>query len=91
MKTVMITGCNGGIGKASVRRFLSEGWHVVGMDVADTQAENAGDPAFTYVKGDLSKKESRILLRLRLRCRERSMRLSMLPELLRGSETTSLR
>lgn len=31
MKTVMITGCNGGIGKASVRRFLSEGWHVVGM------------------------------------------------------------
>lgn len=30
MKTVMITGCNGGIGKASVRKFLSEGWHVVG-------------------------------------------------------------
>ena len=59
MKTVMITGCNGGIGKASVRRFLSEGWHVVGMDVADAQAENAGDPAFTYGKGDLSKKESR--------------------------------
>lgn len=59
MKTVMITGCNGGIGKASVRKFLSEGWHVVGMDIADTQAENTGDPAFTYVKGDLSKKESR--------------------------------
>ena len=33
-KTAMITGCHGGIGTAAVKRFLSEGWNVCGLDMA---------------------------------------------------------
>lgn len=59
MKTAMITGCLGGIGKATVRKFLSEGWRVVGMDVVGEEKNDLSDANFTYVRGDLSRAESR--------------------------------
>ena len=57
MKTAIITGCAGGIGAAAVKKFLSCGWFVVGMDVAEASAAQAvlGEPEnFTYLRGDLS-------------------------------------
>lgn len=59
MKTVMITGCLGGIGKAAVRKFLSEGWRVVGMDVVGEEKNDVENPDFTYLRGDLAQAESR--------------------------------
>ena len=57
MKSAVITGCNGGIGGAAVKKFLDKGYFVVGMDVADEK--NIENDNFCYVKGDLSKKEDR--------------------------------
>lgn len=59
MKTAMITGCLGGIGKATVETFLLQGWRVVGMDVAEAPADLFGGRPFTYVRGDLSVAEDR--------------------------------
>ena len=51
MKSAIVTGVRGGIGKAVKEKLLSEGFYVTGMDVfdADDAAEN-----YTYMKGDLS-------------------------------------
>lgn len=57
MKTAIVTGCNGGIGFETVKKFLSKGWAVVGMDIADTAKEQFEN--FVYVKGNLSKSEDR--------------------------------
>jgi len=46
---VLITGCNGGIGKALTAAFKSAGWTVVGADMEPT----AGSPQ-RFVKADLS-------------------------------------
>ena len=54
MKTVLITGGAAGIGAAAVRKFASEGWNVVSIDV-DSEAGNALADALTssvFVAGD---------------------------------------
>ncbi len=57
MKTAIVTGCNGGIGFATAKKFLDNGWNVAGMDVADDPKEKFEN--FVYIKGDLSKSEDR--------------------------------
>ncbi len=58
MKTALVTGCAGGIGLATVKKLLKEGVTVFGMDIADNMPEELlGE--FTYIKGDLGKKEDR--------------------------------
>lgn len=56
MKTAMITGCVGGIGRATVEKFMANGYFVVGMDVADEAVayDMFGKDSFAYLKGDLS-------------------------------------
>jgi len=56
-KVALVTGCNGGIGFATVKKFLENGWSVVGMDVAPESIEKLD--GFVYVQGDLSKGEDR--------------------------------
>jgi len=57
MKTAIVTGCNGGIGFATVKKFLENGWEVVGMDVAPESIENFNN--YVYVQGDLSRSADR--------------------------------
>lgn len=60
MKTAIVTGVLGGIGKESALALCRAGYAVVGMDVIDTADLAAFDGYdFTYVKGDLSSAESR--------------------------------
>ena len=61
MKIAMITGCVGGIGRATVEKFMANGYTVVGMDVADEAVayEMFGKENFAYLKGDLSVGEDR--------------------------------
>ena len=56
MKIAMITGCVGGIGRATVEIFMNNGYTVVGMDVADESVayDMFGKERFAYLKGDLS-------------------------------------
>ena len=57
-KIALVTGVAGGIGFATAKKLLENDVCVVGMDVAPTMpAELPGE--FTYVNGDLSKKEDR--------------------------------
>ncbi len=58
MKTALVTGCAGGIGLATVKKLLKEGINVIGMDILDIMPEALGG-GFTYIKGDLGKKEDR--------------------------------
>ena len=63
MKTAVITGAAGGIGYATVEKFVAEGYSVLAMDLmpAERAAENMerfGDKV-TYYVGDLSNSESR--------------------------------
>lgn len=63
MKTAIVTGVLGGIGKESALALCRAGYAVVGMDVIDAADLAAFDGyEFTYVKGDLSCAESRGLL-----------------------------
>ena len=56
MKIAMITGCVGGIGRATVEKFIENGYFVVGMDVCDEAVayDMFGKERFAYLKGDLS-------------------------------------
>lgn len=61
MKLAMITGCVGGIGRASAEMFLNKGWFVVGMGrtapaVDDSLSLN---PNFAFFRGDVSSREDR--------------------------------
>ena len=57
-KVALVTGVAGGIGFATAKKLLENDIAVVGMDVLpEMTRELAGE--FTYVHGDLSKKESR--------------------------------
>lgn len=56
MKIAMITGCVGGIGRATAEKFIENGYFVVGMDVCDEAVayDMFGKERFAYLKGDLS-------------------------------------
>jgi len=55
MKTAIVTGVLGGIGKAVKEKLISEGYFVTGMDIGD--CENGEN--FQYMKGDLSSSSDR--------------------------------
>ena len=58
MKTALVTGVAGGIGFATAKLLLENNIAVVGMDILkEMPTEIKGE--FTYVQGDLSKKEDR--------------------------------
>ena len=61
MKNIIVTGCAGGIGYATAKKFLQNGYAVTGMDIVDghTVAEKFSEKNFTYVRGDLSRAEDR--------------------------------
>lgn len=58
MKIALVTGVAGGIGFATAEKLLNEGIAVVGMDVMPEMPRSLNSE-FTYVQGDLSKKEDR--------------------------------
>jgi len=57
-KIALVTGVAGGIGFATAEILLKNGVAVVGMDVIPEMTRKL-DGEFTYVKGDLSKKDDR--------------------------------
>ena len=66
MKTAMITGASRGIGFAIAKQLYNDGCNIAILDLADeavveaTLKENGLDESRTlYVKGDLTKEESR--------------------------------
>ena len=69
MRTAIVTGVLGGIGKATAAKLIDSGWLVIGMDVAGPEAlgDNknevlstaAAQGRFTYIKGDLADKNTR--------------------------------
>ena len=61
MKNAIVTGVLGGIGAATAKKFIANGWFVIGMDVlpADAAKERMNEKNFTYVQGDLSKQADR--------------------------------
>ena len=64
MKTVIITGCTSGIGMGTAKKFLSEGYRVVGMSRRDFSAVAADFPEenFVYVQGDVGDADARARL-----------------------------
>ncbi len=56
MKNAIVTGCLGGIGKATAERFLKEGYRVFGMGRTSVEKarESLSHPNFFYLSGDLS-------------------------------------
>lgn len=60
MKTAIVTGALGGIGKETALSLCKKGYAVIGMDVIDAKDLSAFDGLdFTYVQGDLSSETSR--------------------------------
>lgn len=61
MKLAMITGCVGGIGRASAEAFLNNGWLVVGMGRTAPAADDSlsRNPMFSFYRGDVSSREDR--------------------------------
>ena len=61
MKLVMITGCVGSIGRASVEKFLENGWFVAGMGrTAPAEGDSLNSqPNFSFFRGDISSREDR--------------------------------
>ena len=64
MKTVIITGCTSGIGMGTAKKFLAEGYRVVGMSRRDFSAVTADFPEqnFVYVQGDVGDADARARL-----------------------------
>ena len=56
-KTILLTGVSGGVGFASAKRFISEGYKVFGLDINEPKETLDG---LTFVKADL-KKETDVL------------------------------
>lgn len=55
MKTVIITGANGNLGTACVKKFLAEGYAVIAVDGHDNQlAFAAGHSSYTFASVNLS-------------------------------------
>ena len=61
MKLAMITGCVGGIGRASAEKLLKNGWFVVGMGRTAPAADDSlsQNPNFAFYRGDVSNREDR--------------------------------
>ncbi|MEG1886901.1 MAG: 3-ketoacyl-ACP reductase, partial [Oscillospiraceae bacterium] len=57
-KTAIVTGAAGGIGYATVKRLLSEGFCVAGMDIASFDYSDLGSKAL-YIRGDLTNEGDR--------------------------------
>jgi NAD(P)-dependent dehydrogenase (short-subunit alcohol dehydrogenase family) len=51
VRTAVLTGASSGIGAATVRRLLSDGWRVVGLSRRDPQLD---DDRFTWAPADLA-------------------------------------
>ncbi|MDN7177354.1 SDR family oxidoreductase [Caballeronia sp. SEWSISQ10-4 2] len=51
-QSVLVTGANSGMGRATALRFVAEGWHVVAVDV--TEPTHAADPNITSVVADIT-------------------------------------
>ncbi|HEX2287057.1 MAG TPA: SDR family oxidoreductase [Mycobacterium sp.] len=51
MKTAVVTGASSGIGAATVRRLLSDGWHVIGLSRRDPHFDDA---RFSWTPVDLA-------------------------------------
>lgn len=64
MKTAIITGCTSGIGNATAKKFLSEGYAVIGLGRTDPETVKAMfvNPNFVYVQGDLGDGSARTAL-----------------------------
>lgn len=55
-KAVLITGCNGGIGVAICKEFLSKNWVVFGVDISnDTRNENLHSDGYQFFEIDITK------------------------------------
>ncbi len=54
MKNAVLTGVAGGIGFATAKKLLENGFRVCGMDIAPQMPASPGE-GFVYVRGDLSK------------------------------------
>jgi NAD(P)-dependent dehydrogenase (short-subunit alcohol dehydrogenase family) len=50
---VLITGAGGGIGSATVRRFLDGGWNVAALDVRPLPPDAQGAPGVALIVGDI--------------------------------------
>jgi NAD(P)-dependent dehydrogenase (short-subunit alcohol dehydrogenase family) len=59
VKTAVITGASSGIGAATVRRLLCDGWHVTGMSRRDPQIDDARFSWTSMDLGDLDELRSR--------------------------------
>lgn len=61
MKTVMVTGCIGGIGKATAEIFLNAGYKVYGMSRRDKETADTilKHDNFVYVQGDVANHDDR--------------------------------
>jgi NAD(P)-dependent dehydrogenase (short-subunit alcohol dehydrogenase family) len=59
VKTAVITGASSGIGAATVRRLLCDGWHVTGMSRRDPQIDDARFSWTSIDLGDLDELRSR--------------------------------
>ncbi len=55
-KTVLITGAGGGIGRASVHHFATNGWRVIGVDRNEFGEDFPHDGCF--IQADISNPES---------------------------------
>ena len=52
-KSVLITGCNGGIGNATCKKFIKNGFFVIGSDT-HRKCSIKPDKMFRYIQADIS-------------------------------------
>lgn len=62
MKSVIVTGSNGFVGRALVHRLISEGVHVTGIDIHPTSNFGSRSNLFTYLSIDLDKIDSSMVI-----------------------------
>ena len=54
MEHALVTGTSRGLGAATARALLDQGWQVVGMARSGAPSELAGDPRYTHLRLDLA-------------------------------------
>jgi NAD(P)-dependent dehydrogenase (short-subunit alcohol dehydrogenase family) len=57
-KTVVVTGCNGQIGRELCEQYASVGANVVGIDISETQSSDLSIENFTYFTSDIRNTDS---------------------------------